>query len=61
VADQVLRMTVEDSGHFQNFKKRTLGTVKIDKPGRHTLTVRPKSKPGVAVMDLRAVTLRNDQ
>ena len=27
--------TVEDTGGFQNFKPRTIGTVTIDKPGRH--------------------------
>ena len=30
----------------------------IDKPGRHTLTVRPLKKPGPAVMDLRQVVLK---
>ncbi len=58
VAGQALRTTVEDTGHFQNFKARALGTVALEKAGRYTLTVTPKSKPGVAVMDLRAVTLR---
>ncbi len=58
VAGQKLRTTVEDTGHFQNFKARAIGTVTLDKPGRYALEVRPKSKPGVAVMDLRAVMLR---
>jgi arylsulfatase A-like enzyme len=58
VGDQKSRMTVEDTGAFQNFKSRPVGTLTLDKPGRYTLTVRPRSKPGVAVMDLRSVTLR---
>jgi hypothetical protein len=58
VAGQTLKTVVEDTGHFQNFKQRSLGTVRFDKPGRYTLTVRPKSKPGVAVMDLRAVVFK---
>jgi arylsulfatase A-like enzyme len=58
VAGQVVRFTVEDTGGFQNFKARTIGSVKIDKPGRYTLTVRPRSKAKAAVMDLRQVTLR---
>ncbi len=58
IGEQVLKMTVEDTGHFQNFVLRDIGTVKLDKPGKYTLTVRPKTKPGVAVMDLRQVTLK---
>jgi arylsulfatase A-like enzyme len=57
VADQKLGMIVEDTGHFQNFKAREVGTLTLDKPGRYTLTVRARSKPGVAVMDLRGLTL----
>jgi arylsulfatase A len=58
VGGQKLRTTVEDTGHFQNFKARAIGAVTLDKPGRYTLEVRPKSKPGAAVMDLRSVTLK---
>jgi arylsulfatase A-like enzyme len=58
VGGQKLRTTVEDTSHFQNFKARAVGVLTLDKPGRHTLTVRARSKPGVAVMDLRGVTLR---
>jgi arylsulfatase A-like enzyme len=57
VADQTLTAIVEDTGHFQNFKERMLGVVKLDKTGRYTLTVKAKRKPGVAVMDLRRTTL----
>jgi arylsulfatase A len=57
VGEQKLTFTVEDTGGFQNFKAREIGTVTIDKPGRQTLLVKPKSKPGVAVMDLRQVKL----
>lgn len=58
VADQALRFTVEDTGHFQTFKPRSLGTVQLAAPGRYTLVVQPLGKKGAAVMDLRAVTLR---
>ncbi len=57
VAGQILSTTVVDTGHFQNFQLRDLGRVKLEQPGRYTLTVKPKSKPGIAVMDLRSVTL----
>ncbi|MBI3880035.1 MAG: sulfatase-like hydrolase/transferase [Verrucomicrobia bacterium] len=58
VAGQTLTMTVEDTGHFQNFKPREIGTVNIVKPGRYTLAVKPKTKAKAAVMDLRQVTLK---
>jgi len=57
VAGQVLKMTVEDTGGFQNFKEREIGVVEL-KPGKYTLSVKPLSKPGKAVMDLRQVELR---
>lgn len=53
-----LAFTVEDTGHFQNFKGRTVGQIKLDKPGRYTLTVKAKKKAAAAVMDLRSVTLK---
>jgi arylsulfatase A len=58
VGAQKLRTTVEDTGGFQNFKERAIGTVTLDRPGRYVLEVRPRSKPGVAVMDLRSIALR---
>jgi hypothetical protein len=58
VGDQALKFTVEDTGHFQNFKAREIGTVKIDKPGRHTLAIKPKTKAAAAIMDVRQVTLK---
>jgi hypothetical protein len=58
VAGQSLRTTVEDTGHFQNFKMREIGTVKVEKTGRYTLTVKALNKPGTAVMDLRSVVLK---
>jgi arylsulfatase A-like enzyme len=58
VAGQTLTFTVEDTGGFQAFKAREVGTVQIDRPGRYTLAVQPKGKAKSAVMDLRAVTLK---
>jgi hypothetical protein len=57
VAGQTLPFTVEDTGGFQNFNPREIGPVTIDKPGRYTLEVRPKTKAKNAVMDLRSVRL----
>jgi arylsulfatase A-like enzyme len=58
IGDEKLKFTVEDTGHFQNFKSRAVGDVTIDKPGRHILTVKPIKKAAAAVMDLRMATLK---
>lgn len=50
-AGQSSKFIVEDTGHFQNFKEREIGTLKFDKPGPQTLELRAKTKPGGAVMD----------
>ena len=57
VAGQKLTFTVENTGNFQHFIARTLGVVDLA-TGRQTLAVKPQSKKGGAVMDLRQVTLR---
>jgi len=54
---QTLRFTVTGTGHFQNFAQRTIGIVELP-AGRQTLAVKPQTKPGNAVMDLRRVVLR---
>jgi hypothetical protein len=58
IGEQALQFTVEDTGHFQNFKAREIGKVTIDKSGRHTLSIRPKTKAAAAIMDVRQVTLK---
>jgi arylsulfatase A-like enzyme len=58
VAGQALKMIVEDTGGFQNFKPRPIGEITLEKAGRYTLTVRPRTKAKAAVMDLRQVVLR---
>jgi hypothetical protein len=57
IAGTTLPVVVEETGGFQTFVRRDIGTVSIRQPGRHTLTVKPRSKPGMAVMDLREVRL----
>jgi arylsulfatase A-like enzyme len=59
VKSQALMMKVEETGHFQRFVPRTIGTMTFDAPGPINLTVRARTKPGAAVMDLRRVTLRS--
>lgn len=57
IAEQSLIFTVEDTGHFQHMIQRIIGRVELS-AGKHTLAVKPQSKPGAAVMDLRRVVLR---
>jgi len=55
VGDSKFTFIVKDTGGFQAFEARDVGTLMIDKSGRQVLTVKPLKKPGVAVMDLRQV------
>lgn len=57
VGGQVLRFTVVDTGHFQNMIQLTIGQVSLEN-AEHTLAIKPRTKPGVAVMDIRRVVLR---
>jgi hypothetical protein len=57
LGDQKLEFTVEDTGGFQNWKERDLGTLDIDKAGLTRLEVRPQSKAKGAVMDIRRIVL----
>jgi acetyl esterase/lipase len=57
VGEQQMKFTVEDTGHFQNFKRRTIGTLTVTKPGRHTLRIQPVRKAKAAVMDVREIRL----
>jgi hypothetical protein len=58
VGSQTLKHTVEDTGGFQKFVERDIGTVELAAAGTYTLSVKPVTKPGVAVMDLRQVVLK---
>ncbi|MCE9545838.1 MAG: hypothetical protein K8T25_10020 [Planctomycetia bacterium] len=51
-----LRFKVQDTGHFQNFVPRVVGTVNLE-AGPHSLRVEPYHKAAAAVMDLRQVRL----
>lgn len=57
VAGESVVATVEETGGFQKFVARAIGKIKIARPGDYTLSVKPKTKPGAAVMDLRQVRL----
>lgn len=51
-----VEFTVQETGHFQRFVPRVIGQLRLA-AGTNTLVVRPLAKKGVAVMDLRRVTL----
>ncbi|HEV3344709.1 MAG TPA: sulfatase [Pirellulales bacterium] len=56
-AGQALKLTVPETGGFQQFMPQQLGRLSFDRPGRYRLEVRATSKPGPAVMDLREIRL----
>lgn len=52
-----LTFTVQETGHFQNFINRSVGTLHVPRPGRYLLQVRANKLASRAVMDLREVRL----
>jgi arylsulfatase A len=58
VGKETLNFTVKETGGFQKFEPREIGEVTINTTGRHQLQIKPKKKPGVAVMDVREVRLK---
>ena len=58
ILDQSIKSKIEATESFLDFKTITLGTIEIKEPGAGKVTVRPATKPGVAVMDLRKIVLR---
>ncbi|MDA0835452.1 MAG: sulfatase-like hydrolase/transferase [Planctomycetota bacterium] len=57
VGGETLTLTVQETGHFQQMILRTIGVVELS-TGKQTLSLKPQTKPGVAVMDVRRVVLR---
>ena len=58
VLGQSIESKIEPTASFLDFKMITLGAVEVTKPGAGLVVVRPLTKPGVAVMDLRKIVLR---
>lgn len=56
VGSSQVAFTVVETGHFQRFIAREVGTLELVS-GTNTLTVRPLQKKGGAIMDLRRITL----
>jgi len=57
VNSKEIRFTVEDTGHFQNFKPRVVGRVKFAKPGKYDLSISPQQIAKQAAMDIRQIRL----
>ena len=57
VGSESLQWIVRDTGHFQNMIVENIGSMKL-KAGNYRLAVRPQSKKGAAVMDIRSIVLR---
>lgn len=52
-----IAFTVKETGHFQNFVRRKVGSVSIRQAGLHTVEIRPDRLANKAVMDVREVRL----
>ena len=57
IGGQTMKFIVQDTGHFQHMITRVIGEVELA-AGKHTLAIKPQTKPGAAVMDIRRVVLR---
>ncbi len=58
VAGQTLKGTVPKTGGWDRFQKVNLGRLSIVAPGKTKLVVKPLTKPGAGVMNLRVVRFR---
>jgi hypothetical protein len=56
--EQTIIDVVPETGSFTNWTNRVIGTFLVGTAGVHTITVKPLKKPGLAVMDLRAIALK---
>lgn len=57
VAGSKVQFTIEDTGHFQNFKPRKVGTVRVTNAGECQLKIRAIKKAKNAVCDIRQIRL----
>jgi alpha-L-fucosidase len=58
VGDSKLTGTVESTGSWTEFKAKTLGSVELKSAGKHTMSVKARTKPKLAVMNLRSIVLK---
>jgi hypothetical protein len=55
---QKLSGKIKETGDWAKFATEKLGTLKLEKGGQFTLSVKPTKKPRQAVMNLQAITLK---
>jgi arylsulfatase A len=56
IDEQSIQDIVPETGSFTTWTNRSIGVFNLRTAGTYTITVKPQSKPGLAVMDLRAIT-----
>ena len=57
LGEEDLKYTVKDTGHFQNFERRTVGTLKLESTEPQKLQIKVLNKANKAVMDVRLIEL----
>lgn len=57
IGEKVASFVVQDTGHFQKMILLTLDIGEL-KAGQQTLEIRPRTKQGVAIMDIRRIVVR---
>ncbi|MGB2820568.1 MAG: alpha-L-fucosidase, partial [Phycisphaerae bacterium] len=57
VGDRKVEGKVRETGSWTKFVTEKLGTIELDKPGAAKLSVKAKTKPNLAVMNLRGIKL----
>lgn len=57
IAGSKCQFEIEDTGHFQNFKARKVGTVRVARAGEFPLKIRTIKKAKVAACDIRQIRL----
>jgi alpha-L-fucosidase len=58
IGDKQATATVAATGGWDDFATDTVGEIQIDRPGPVNVIVKATSKPGMGVVNLRAITLR---
>lgn len=58
VGDQKLGGKVRETGSWSTFVTEKIGTLDLARAGEYTLSVKPRTKPGLAVMNLKTLLLR---
>ena len=56
--DREIEGKVNETGSWTQYTTEKIGTLSLDKPGKTTISVVPKTMPGYAVMNLKTITLK---